>query len=164
MTISLVAVFIPVLFMGGIVGRLLHEFSVTIAVAILISGFVSLSLTPMLGSRFLRMAHRSAPRLRLPRAGKRLRWRWRAVYDSTLKVCCASGSPRYGRRRADAGGHGLSVHHHADGFIPSQDSGFIFGVAMAGQDISFDSMARHQSRHRGDRARGAERRSTWARS
>ncbi len=57
MTISLVAVFIPVLFMGGIVGRLLHEFSVTITVAILISGFVSLTLTPMLGSRFLRYDH-----------------------------------------------------------------------------------------------------------
>ena len=57
MTISLVAVFIPVLFMGGIVGRLLHEFSVTITVAILISGFVSLTLTPMLGSRFLRYNH-----------------------------------------------------------------------------------------------------------
>ncbi len=56
MTISLVAVFIPVLFMGGIVGRLLHEFSVTIVVAILISGFVSLTLTPMLGSRFLKVA------------------------------------------------------------------------------------------------------------
>src|SRR5947209_10637443 len=57
MTVSLVAVFIPVLFMGGIVGRLLHEFSVTIAVAILISGFVSLSFTPMLGSRYLRYSH-----------------------------------------------------------------------------------------------------------
>ena len=54
MTISLVAVFIPVLFMGGIVGRLFHEFAVTIAVAILVSGFVSLTLTPMLCSRFLR--------------------------------------------------------------------------------------------------------------
>src|SRR5258706_14384506 len=54
MTVSLVAVFIPVLFMGGIVGRLLHEFAVTIAVAILISGFVSLTFTPMLGSRYLR--------------------------------------------------------------------------------------------------------------
>ena len=57
MTISLVSVFIPVLFMGGIVGRLLHEFSVTIAVAILVSGFVSLTLTPMLGSRFLTFSH-----------------------------------------------------------------------------------------------------------
>src|SRR6202007_28124 len=54
MTFSLVAVFIPVLFMSGIVGRLLHEFSVTIVVAILISGFVSLTLTPMLGSRYLK--------------------------------------------------------------------------------------------------------------
>ncbi|MGH8338221.1 MAG: efflux RND transporter permease subunit, partial [Gammaproteobacteria bacterium] len=85
MTISLVAVFIPVLFMGGIVGRLLHEFAVTIAVAILISGFVSLSLTPMLGSRFLRMDH-----------GKRHGRMYRALesgfdgmargYDSTLKA------------------------------------------------------------------------------
>src|SRR5207237_7340241 len=54
MTLSLAAVFIPVLFMGGLVGRLLHEFGVTIGVAIVVSGFVSLSLTPMLSSRFLR--------------------------------------------------------------------------------------------------------------
>src|SRR5438445_6176325 len=53
MTLSLAAVFIPVLFMSGIMGRLFHEFAVTISVAILISGFVSLSLTPMLCSRFL---------------------------------------------------------------------------------------------------------------
>jgi HAE1 family hydrophobic/amphiphilic exporter-1 len=53
MTLSLTAVFIPVLFMSGIMGRLFHEFAVTISVAILISGFVSLSLTPMLASRFL---------------------------------------------------------------------------------------------------------------
>ena len=60
MTLSLVAVFIPVLFMGGIVGRLLHEFAVTIGMAILVSGFVSLSLTPMLCSRFLRPPGREA--------------------------------------------------------------------------------------------------------
>ncbi len=54
MTLSLVAVFIPVLFMGGIVGRLLHEFAVTMAVAILVSGFVSITLTPMLSARWLR--------------------------------------------------------------------------------------------------------------
>src|SRR5256714_18252 len=57
MTLSLAAVFIPVLFMGGIVGRLLHEFAVTIGVSILVSGFVSLTLTPMLCSRFLRNTH-----------------------------------------------------------------------------------------------------------
>ena len=54
MTLSLVAVFIPVLFMGGLVGRLLNEFAITIEVAILVSGLVSLSLTPMLCSRWLR--------------------------------------------------------------------------------------------------------------
>ena len=54
MTLSLTAVFIPVLFMGGVIGRLFHEFSVVISCAILISGFVSLSLTPMLCSRFLK--------------------------------------------------------------------------------------------------------------
>ena len=57
MTLSLAAVFIPVLFMGGVVGRLLHEFAVTIGVAILVSGFVSISLTPMLCSRFLKPPH-----------------------------------------------------------------------------------------------------------
>src|SRR5439155_23000713 len=57
MTVSLAAVFIPVLFMGGIVGRLLHEFAVTIGVAILVSGLVSVSLTPMLCSRFLKPPH-----------------------------------------------------------------------------------------------------------
>src|SRR5437762_13858738 len=57
MTLSLTAVFIPVLFMGGIIGRLFHEFAVTIGIAILVSGFVSLTLTPMLCSRFLRPPH-----------------------------------------------------------------------------------------------------------
>ena len=57
MTLSLAAVFIPVLFLGGIIGRLLHEFSVVIIMAILVSGFVSLTLTPMLCSRFLRAQH-----------------------------------------------------------------------------------------------------------
>ncbi len=62
MTVSLVAVFIPVLFMSGIIGRLLREFSITIAVAVLISGVISLTLTPMLCSRFLR--HERHPRVR----------------------------------------------------------------------------------------------------
>ncbi len=84
MTVSLVAVFIPVLFMGGIVGRLLHEFAVTIAVAILISGFISLTLTPMLGSRFLRIDHaaRHGVVYRTLEAGFQGMNR---VYDYTLK-------------------------------------------------------------------------------
>ena len=62
MTLSLVAVFIPVLFLGGLIGRLFQEFAVTIAVAILVSGFVSLTLTPMLCSRWLTPGERAAPR------------------------------------------------------------------------------------------------------
>src|ERR1041385_9011888 len=63
MTLSLAAVFLPVLFMGGVVGRLLHEFSVVIGAAVLVSGFVSLTLTPMACSRFLRPPGESHGRL-----------------------------------------------------------------------------------------------------
>ena len=73
MTLSLAAVFIPILFMGGIVGRLMHEFAVTIASAILVSGVVSLTLTPMLCSRFLKPPHsmRARPRLSCDRSAVR---------------------------------------------------------------------------------------------
>ena len=73
MTLSLAAVFIPVLFLGGVLGRLFKEFAVTISVAILISGVVSVTLTPMLCSRFLRGRHEEQARLVLPRHGEVLR-------------------------------------------------------------------------------------------
>ena len=79
MTLSLAAVFIPVLFMGGIVGRLFHEFAVTIMVAILISGFVSLSLTPMLCSRFLKPPSETSQRS-LSRLGASFRWHARRLW------------------------------------------------------------------------------------
>src|SRR5205085_7973989 len=85
MTISLVAVFIPVLFMGGVVGRLLHEFSVTIGVAILISGLVSISLTPMLCSRFLKPPH-SQRHGRFYNATERMFEAWLRLYDRTLSA------------------------------------------------------------------------------
>ena len=142
MTISLVAVFIPVLFLGGMVGRLLHEFSVTIIVAILISGFVSLTFTPMLGSRYLPPHNR----------------RHGAVYRGLEKgFDSIAGAYEYTLRKV--------LHHRfatmmvallmlagtvylfktmPTGFIPSQDSGYILGVSMAGQDISYEAMARSQ--------------------
>src|SRR5208282_2034314 len=85
MTLSLVAVFIPVLFLGGVVGRLLHEFAVTIVVAILISGFVSLTLTPMLGSRYLKSDHESRHGFfyRALEGGFNTLARW---YEVTLRV------------------------------------------------------------------------------
>src|SRR5258705_8874534 len=90
MTLSLVAVFIPVLFMGGILGRLLHEFAVTIGVAILVSGFVSLSLTPLLCSRILRPA-------REVRHGRLYQWSERVFegmlrgYDWSLRLALRHG-------------------------------------------------------------------------
>src|SRR5262249_16689005 len=84
MTLSLAAVFIPVLFMGGVVGRLLHEFSVTIGVAILVSGFVSVSLTPMLCSRFLKPPHTQKHGW-FYRATERMFDAWLKVYDVTLR-------------------------------------------------------------------------------
>ena len=141
MTVSLVAVFIPVLFMGGIVGRLLHEFSVTITVAILISGFVSLSFTPMLGSRFLRHEDgRHGRAYRFLEAGFEGLTR---AYDYTLRKALKHRFATVVFAIAMLGGTVYLFLTMPTGFIPSQDSGFIFGITMAGQDISFESMAKH---------------------
>jgi multidrug efflux pump subunit AcrB len=143
MTISLVAVFIPVLFMGGIVGRLLHEFSVTITVAILISGFVSLTFTPMLGSRFLRYDHagRHGRMYRILEAGFN---RMAGAYDYTLKKVLRHQFATVLFAFALLAGTFYLFFTMPTGFIPSQDSGFIFGIVMAGQDISFEAMAKHE--------------------
>jgi HAE1 family hydrophobic/amphiphilic exporter-1 len=144
MTISLVAVFIPVLFMGGIVGRLLHEFSVTITVAILISGFISLSLTPMLGSRFLRIDHKARHGV-LYRALERGFDGMARVYEYTLKAVLHRQFATIVFALALLGGTFWLFFTMPTGFIPSQDSGFVFGATLASQDISFDSMVNHQT-------------------
>ena len=142
MTISLVAVFIPVLFMGGIVGRLLHEFSVTIVVAILISGFVSLTLTPMLGSRFLKTDHEA----RHTRFYRALEGGFNAMargYEASLKISLKYRFATLMLALLMLAGSGYLFFHMPTGFIPSQDSGFLFGITRGGQDISFESMAAH---------------------
>jgi HAE1 family hydrophobic/amphiphilic exporter-1 len=144
MTISLVAVFIPVLFMGGIVGRLLHEFSVTITVAILISGFISLSLTPMLGSRFLRIDHK-ARHGRLYRTLEGGFQGMASAYEYTLKAVLHRQFATVLFAVALLGGTFWLFFTMPTGFIPSQDSGFVFGATLAGQDISFESMVKHQT-------------------
>jgi HAE1 family hydrophobic/amphiphilic exporter-1 len=141
MTLSLAAVFIPVLFMGGIVGRLFREFAVTIGVAVLISGVVSLTLTPMMASRFLRPharhaqgtgpAARPGPILRLYEVT--LRWalrRWWLVLIASLGIVyptvrLAKAIPK--------------------GFLPSEDRGRINVTTEAIQGISFASMVEHQA-------------------
>ena len=143
MTISLAAVFLPVLFMGGLVGRLLHEFAVTIGVAILVSGFVSLSLTPMLCSRFLRPSkegsHGSIWKLTERFFDGMLR-----LYDRTLQFTM--------RHRVATMVVSLLVLAATvqmfrvvpKGFLPDEDQGFIFVFTEGPQGISFDSMVRHQ--------------------
>src|SRR5947208_7045849 len=135
MTLSLVAVFIPVLFLGGMVGRILHEFSVTIIVAILISGFVSLTFTPMLGSRYL-PAHKQ-------KTGK---WfaKLLAGYDYTLQRVMRHSFATMVVALLLLVGTIYIFETMPTGFIPSQDAGWILGVTMAGQDVSFESMAQRQ--------------------
>ncbi len=142
MTISLVAVFIPVLFLGGIVGRLLHEFSVTIVVAILISGVVSLSLTPMLGSRYLRAGgnERHGFFYHLLEGGFN---GLAGAYERTLRVAMRFQLATLAVAILMLAGTVYLFVTMPTGFIPSQDSGFMFAAVMGPQDISFESMAAH---------------------
>jgi len=142
MTVSLVAVFIPVLFMSGIVGRLLHEFSVTIVVAILISGFVSLTLTPMLGSRFLRSEHevRHGRGYRLLEGGFNLLTKW---YEATLRVAMRFRLATLAVAFLMLAGTVYLFETMPKGFIPSQDSSAMFGAIIGPQDASFEYMANH---------------------
>jgi len=143
MTISLVAVFIPVLFMGGILGRLLHEFAVVISVAILVSGVVSLTLTPMLCSRFLR-PH-----------GKERHGRFYMVlekfFDDLLKGYEKSLQWVLKHRRVMLVITGalfaatiFLFYIMPKGFLPTEDTGQIFAITEAQQGISFADMAKHQ--------------------
>ncbi len=143
MTVSLVAVFIPVLFLGGIVGRLLHEFSVTIVVAILISGFVSLSLTPMLGSRFLQTEHK-ARHGRMYNVLEHGLTSMTRGYERTLGLAMRHRFATLMVAVLMLAGTAWLFVTMPTGFIPSQDSGFMFAMTRGPEDISFDSMARHQ--------------------
>jgi hydrophobic/amphiphilic exporter-1 (mainly G- bacteria), HAE1 family len=143
MTLSLAAVFLPVLFMGGLVGRLLHEFAVTIAAAILVSGFVSLTLTPMLCSRFLRPPAEQRHG-RFYAASERTFDVLRDAYRRSLDVVLR----HRGATLAASGALLLATVWlfvlMPKGFLPSEDTGQIFGFTEGAQGISFESMARHQ--------------------
>ncbi len=143
-SVSLVAVLIPLLLMGGIIGRLFREFAVTLAMTIFVSMVVSLTLTPMMASRFLR-AHSEAPKhgrlyqlsergfdamLRAYERGLDLALRWRLT---TLVIFFATV--------------GLSVYLFIiipKGFFPQQDIGLITATSEASQDVSFAEMVRRQ--------------------
>ncbi|HKB82044.1 MAG TPA: efflux RND transporter permease subunit [Burkholderiales bacterium] len=143
MTLSLAAVFIPVLFMGGILGKLLHEFAVTIMAAVLVSGFVSLSLTPMLCSRWLRpIAH--------DRHGKVYQWSERAfdavrdLYDATLRWSIRHSWFTMLVFVAIFVATAWLFSAMPKGFLPTTDTGQLLIFTEAAQDISFDAMASKQ--------------------
>ncbi|HUL71995.1 MAG TPA: efflux RND transporter permease subunit [Vicinamibacterales bacterium] len=143
MTLSLVAVFIPVLFMGGIVGRLLHEFAVTISVAILVSGFVSVSLTPMLCARWLR----PDTHLRHGRAYMAIEqvFEWgRRSYGRTLRATLKYRPVTLMLSVVLLGVTAYLFVVIPKGFIPSVDTGNISATTDFAQGIGFDAMVAHQ--------------------
>jgi HAE1 family hydrophobic/amphiphilic exporter-1 len=141
MTLSLAAVFIPILFMGGIVGRLLHEFAVVIIAAVLISGFVSLTLSPLMCSRLLRPEH-TVRHGRVYRAIERGFEAARGAYDVSLRWVMARPRLTIAVFVAIVAANGMMFAKIPKGFLPSEDNGQIFGFVEAAQDISYDAMSR----------------------
>ena len=142
MTASLAAVFLPVLFMGGIVGRLLHEFAVVIGAAVIVSGVVSLTLTPMACSRFLRPPRESGSRLYA--ASERVFTGMLALYERTLQVALRHRFFTLMTFVATVVLTGYLFVIIPKGFIPNEDTGQVFAFTEASQDISFDGMMEHQ--------------------
>ncbi|HUH92453.1 MAG TPA: efflux RND transporter permease subunit [Casimicrobiaceae bacterium] len=143
MTLSLAAVFIPVLFMGGILGRLLHEFGVTIIVAVLISGFVSLTLTPMLCSRMLSLEHEKKHG-RVYALSERAFEAILGIYRRTLAWTMERKRLTMAAFGAIFVGTALLFYYSPKGFLPSDDVGQVFIITEATQDISFEAMANLQ--------------------
>ena len=143
MTLSLVAVFIPVLFMGGIVGRLLHEFAITISIAILVSGFVSLSLTPVLCSRFLRPSG-TEKHGRVYLLSERFFTGMLRGYDWSLQRVLRHPMITLLLSNILLVATLCLFFIMPKGFLPSEDTGQIFGFTEAAQGISYDAMVDHQ--------------------
>ncbi len=145
-TVSLIAVFIPVLLMGGIVGRVFREFAVSLAIAIVISGIVSLTLTPMLCARVLR-AHKPGEEkkpffiLRWFEAGFQGMLR---AYEWTLDLCLKFKSVVLMITLATVVGTVWLYYVMPKGFFPTEDTGFMLGITEGATDISFPAMAERQ--------------------
>jgi HAE1 family hydrophobic/amphiphilic exporter-1 len=143
MTLSHTAGVIPSLFLGGIIGRLFHEFAVVIAVSILVSGFVSLTLTPMLSSRFLK-PHHGETHGRVYSAIENFWDRVLGVYSRTLKQ--AMGHRRVTMVFSLGILIGTIVLYRVvpKGFLPSEDTGRVNGTTEAAQGTSFEEMVKRQ--------------------
>jgi HAE1 family hydrophobic/amphiphilic exporter-1 len=143
MTISLCAVFIPVLFMGGVLGRLLHEFAVTIISAIAVSGLVSLTLTPMMCSRFLK-PHHEVRHGRLFNFFEDIQNGLQGLYDRMLVVVLRHKLAMLMASLLLLVGTGYLAFIIPKGFLPSEDLDQISGTTEAIEGISYDAMLTHQ--------------------
>ena len=143
MTVSLVAIFIPVLFMGGLVGRLLEEFAVTIGVAIIVSGFLSISLTPMLCSRFLKPPHTQRHGA-LYNLTERMFQAWLNAYDWSLRLSLKHRFLTMASSLLLVAGSAYLFMIVPKGFLPSEDQDR-FNINVEGlQGIGFNEMLRKQ--------------------
>src|SRR4051812_14814724 len=145
-TFSLIAVFIPVLLMGGIVGRVFREFAVTIAIAIVVSGFVSLTLTPMLCARVLRGHHQGEQKkpIWILRVFERAFDLWLKSYEWALDRVLAYKSIMLIVTFATIAGTVWLYVAIPKGFFPQEDTGFMLAITEAQADISFDAMSERQ--------------------
>ncbi|MEA2898508.1 MAG: hydrophobic/amphiphilic exporter (mainly bacteria), family [Bradyrhizobium sp.] len=143
-TFSLIAVFIPVLLMGGIVGRVFREFAVTIAVAIVVSGFVSLTLTPMLCARVLKAHDPTKKPNVVLRVFERMFDSWLRAYEWALDRVLAHKAIMLAVTLATLAGTVALYIVVPKGFFPQEDTGFLSGVTEAATDTSFEAMSVRQ--------------------
>jgi HAE1 family hydrophobic/amphiphilic exporter-1 len=143
-TLSLCAVFIPVLFMGGIVGRLFREFAVTISLTIMISGLVSLTLTPMLSSRLLKAHHGNEHHNWFYRASEAAFDAWLRAYAWTLRGVMKARLVTLLVTFLSLGAAVYLFSVVPKGFFPIEDTGLIFAITEAAEDTSFAAMSERQ--------------------
>jgi len=144
-TFSLIAVFIPVLLMGGMVGRVFREFAVSISVAIVVSGFVSLTLTPMLCARVLKGYHGEKQNILL-RNFERLFELMLRAYEWTLDLVLRAKSIMLGLTLVTIGGTLWLYVVVPKGFFPTEDTGYVVGITEGSTDISFPALSVLQRR------------------
>ncbi|GLK73578.1 efflux RND transporter permease subunit [Ancylobacter dichloromethanicus] len=144
-SLSLIAVFIPLLLMGGLVGRLFREFAVTVTITIAVSAFVSLTLTPTMCALFLQpRAKEAKPHGRLYRLSEGAFDALLAGYRATLDVALDHRRATLALFLAAVMATGVLFYYIPKGFFPLQDTGLIIGVSEAAQDISFSEMVKRQ--------------------
>jgi HAE1 family hydrophobic/amphiphilic exporter-1 len=143
-TFSLIAVFIPVLLMGGIVGRVFREFAVTIAIAIVVSGFVSLTLTPMLCARVLKAHDQTRKPNIVLLLFERMFDSWLRAYEWALDHVLARKAMMLVVTLATLAGTVALYIVVPKGFFPQEDTGFLTGITEAATDTSFEAMSVRQ--------------------